>query len=272
MTLARTLLVLALLTASFGAVDARAWQMADDLVDQTGDAPADGDGDGDDVEESTDWARIDASLRYALTGQWIDPPGPFWAPRRGARTELSLFFGGEAALGELGSLDHIPSIGGATVTGVIRYYPVDRLAIALGTKGYLGVAEPAAGTTAETVLAPFAGVRWDLVRENRFSLLADVNSGPALFLFADLLGAPSAAWALGGEAQAAATLRYSLGPWTIELRALVGGRVGEAQQIGRQSFDVGPFSALYVGVDTGVTWSFWADDDYPAAPLPPSDL
>lgn len=211
-------------------------------------------------EGGTDWERVDRALRYALTGQWIDPPGAFWAPRRGARTEVSLFVGGEAGLGEIGTLDHIPSIGGVTVTGAARYYPVDRLAIALGAKGYLGLAEPAAGSAAETVLTPFAGVRWTLVQENRFTLLADVNSGPALFLFADLFGAPSAAWAVGGEAQAAASMRYTLGPWTVELRAFFGGRVGEAQQIGRPGFDVGPFSALYAGVDTGITWSFWGEE------------
>lgn len=273
-TLARAFLVLALVTTSIGAVSAEASGAAatadaTDVV-EAGSAPAVGessaDASADDAsaavtnDDATDWGRIDENLRYALTGQWIDPPGAFWVPRRGARTELSLFLGGEAALGELGALDQIPSIGGSTLTGVARYYPVDRLAITIGTKGYLGVAKPAAGTTAETVFSPFAGVRWDLVRENRFSLLADVNSGPALFLFADVLGALGAAWAVGGEAQAAATLRYSLGPWTAELRAFVGGRVGEAQEIGRPGFDVGPFSALYAGVDTGITWSFWAED------------
>lgn len=252
-------LLVVLVAASLGATSARAQAEGDGGAQPAAPVAAE--------DQGTDWARIDAKLRYALTGRWIDPPGPFWAPRRGARSEVSLFVGGEAALGELGTLDHIPSIGGATITGAARYYPVDRLAIALGAKGYLGLAEPAAGTAAETVLAPFAGVRWTLVRENRFSLLADVNSGPALFLFADLLGAPSAAWAVGGEAQAAATFRYSLGPWTVELRGFVGGRVGEAQQIGRPGFDVGPFSALYAGVDTGITWSFWGED----MPEPPPE-
>jgi hypothetical protein len=196
------------------------------------------------------------SLRSFLAGDWIDPQGEFWAPRRGSRTELSLFLGGEGSLGELGSLDEIPSIGGSTITAAGRYYPVDRLAIVVGSKGYLGVAEPAPGTTAETVVSPFFGLRWDLVREGRFSLLTDVTSGPALFLFADVLGALGAAWAIGAESSVAATLRYSLGPWTAELRTFAGGRVGTANEIGRPGFEVGPFSALYLGADVGVTWSF----------------
>jgi len=203
-------------------------------------------------------------LRYVLTGQWIDPAGEFWRPRRGARTELSLFVGGEGSLDELGTLDHIPSMGGTSVMFGGRYYPVDRLAIGAGVKGYLGIAQPAVGTAAETVLAPYFGVRWDLVREGRFSMLVDVTSGPAIFLFTDIIGAIDglgAAWALGGESSLGLAFRYSLGPWTGELRTFAGGRVGSANDIGRPSFAEGPFSALFVGVDSGVTWSFGGGDE-----------
>jgi hypothetical protein len=197
------------------------------------------------------------------TGDWLDPAGEAFAPRRGKRTELSAFFGGEAALGELGSLDRIPSLGGTTLTAVGRFYAVDRLGVGLGTKGYLGLAQPAAGTAAQTVLTPFALVRWDLVRENRFSLLADVSSGPAFFLFTDLFGALGSAWAVGAEGTAALAFRYTVGPVTGELRTLVGGRAGSAQEVGRSGAEVGPFSALYAGVDFGVTWSFWDEKRQP---------
>jgi hypothetical protein len=235
---------------------------SDEGAGSDGEIVIDVDDDDDDASAATVAEEPPAdALSALLSGAWLDPPGAFWRPRRGARTEVSAFLGGEAGLGELGTLDRIPSIGGTTVSGMARYYPVDRLAIQIGSRGYLGVAEPAAGTTAQTVIAPFAGVRWDLVRENRFSLLTDIASGPAVFLFADLLGAFGAAWALGAEATAAVTFRYSLGPITGELRTFVGGRVGQAQQIGRPSFAVGPFSALYAGSDLGVTWSFGDDGD-----------
>lgn len=228
-------------------------------AEDDGDVPAD---DGPTPDES-----VDETLRYVLTGQWLDPEGEFWAPRRGARTEISVLLGGEGSLGELGTLDRIPSIGGATVTVFARYYPVDRLAINLSIKGYLGVAEPAAGTAAETVVSPSAGVRWDLVREGRFSLLVDVQSGPAVFLFADVIGAlGGAAWAIGGESQLGLSFRYSLGPWTAELRPFAGGRVGTANEIGRPTFQVGPFSALYLGADLGMTWSFLGDREPPPPP------
>jgi hypothetical protein len=212
-------------------------------------------------------ASEEDTLRYVLTGEWLDPEGEFWQPRRGARTEVSLFVGGEASLGELGTFDRIPSIGGTTLTLMGRYYPVDRLAINLGLKGYAGVSgTPAAGTQAETVLSPSAGVRWDLVREGRFTMLIDVVSGPTVFLFADWLGALGAAWAIGGESQMAMAFRYSLGPWTAELRTFAGGRIGTANEIGRPGFDVGPFSALYVGADVGGTWSFLGEGREPPPP------
>lgn len=201
-------------------------------------------------------ADDEGSLRGLLSGKWLDPKGPFWAPRQGPRTELTLLLGGEAALGELGSLERIPTVGGTTLTVMGRYYPTDRLAIVLGGKGYFGLDRPAAGTTAATVVGPFTGVRWELVRENRFSLQADVQSGPAFFVFADIFDALDATWAVGGEGCVAASLRYSVGPFTGELRPFVGGRVGTAAEIGRPRFEVGPFSALYAGVDLGLTWSF----------------
>lgn len=143
-----------------------------------------------------------------------------------------------------------------TIHVVGRHYPIQDAAIALGVKSYFGVDRPAAGTTAASVLVPFAGVRWVLVRENRFSLMADVQSGPAFFVFADLFTAPSPTWALGGEGSIAFPLRYSIGDFTAELRPFVGGRVGSAAEVGRPRFEVGPFSALYAGADLGLTWSF----------------
>lgn len=212
-----------------------------------------------DVTGSSEGSGV--SFRSIITGEWLDPTGQFWRPRRGDRTEVSVLIGGEGALGELGSLERIPSVGGTTLTVSGHYYPVDRLAISVGAKSYLGLDRPAPGTTASTVLAPFAGVRWDLVRENRFSLLADLQSGPAFFAFADILDALDATWAVGGEATLAFPFRYSLGPWTAELRPFFGGRVGTAADIGRPRFDVGPFSALYAGADLGLTWTFGADEE-----------
>ena len=46
-----------------------------------------------------------------------------------------------------------------------------------------------------------------------------------------------------------------------------GGRIGTANEIGRPSFEVGPFSALYIGADVGVTWSFGAQDEAREASL-----
>jgi hypothetical protein len=184
----------------------------------------------------------------------LDPKGEAWAPRRGHRTELGVSVGGEAALAEVGALERLPTLGGVALTLSGRYYPVDRLAITTGLRSYLGFDAPAAGTTAATVVAPFAGVRWDLVRENRFSLLADFASGPAFFVF----GAPAggATSAVGMEANMALSARYSIGGATFELRPVLGGRIGDAGSIGRPRFDVGPFSALYFGLEGGFTWSF----------------
>ncbi|MFZ9886676.1 MAG: hypothetical protein ACO3JL_04150 [Myxococcota bacterium] len=205
-----------------------------------------------------EWEGLESDVREFLSGSFLDPPGEYWLPRSGARTELSLFAGAEGSLGELGTLNRIPSTGGATLTGFLRLYPVDRLALTLGAKSYLGPTSPAAGSAAQTVLTPLAGARWVLVRERRFSLQADVASGPAFFAFADVTNEGGGAVAIGAEAQGAASLRYSLGPWTAELRGVTGGRIGEARQIGRPSFEVGPFSALYAGVELGLTFSFLA--------------
>lgn len=205
-----------------------------------------------DGEESV-WLK---NIGYWGSFAWLDPPGEKWRPRTGQRSELTLLLGGEAALGELGDLERLPTLGGMTIHVVGRHYPIQDAAIALGVKSYFGVDRPAAGTTAASVLVPFAGVRWVLVRENRFSLMADVQSGPAFFVFADLFTAPSPTWALGGEGSIAFPLRYSIGDFTAELRPFVGGRVGSAAEVGRPRFEVGPFSALYAGADFGLTWSF----------------
>lgn len=205
--------------------------------------------------EASAWV---SELRYWSSFAWLDPPGEKWRPRSGQRSELTLLLGGEAALGELGDLERIPTLGGMTLQVIGRHYPIQDVAIALGFKSYLGVDRPAAGTTAASVFAPFAGARWVLVRENRFTWMADVQSGPAFFVFADLFTAPSPTWALGGEGSIAFPLRYSIGDFTAELRPFLGGRVGSAAEVGRPRFEVGPFSALYAGADIGLTWSLAA--------------
>ncbi|MBM4282758.1 MAG: hypothetical protein FJ137_19075 [Deltaproteobacteria bacterium] len=201
-----------------------------------------------------------------LTGAWLDPADPFWAPRRGERLELALFVGGEGASSGVVP-DRLPTLGGLNVDTALRYYPVDRLAVVLGGRMYLGLdGVPAPGTTAATVLSATTGVRYDLVRENRFSLLWDLYSGPSLYLFSDLataaddaLTAKALRYSIGGEMGTALALRYSLGPFTGELRGLFGGRAGSAVSSFRREDDgavvSGPFSSLYTGVDVGVTWS-----------------
>jgi hypothetical protein len=212
-------------------------------------------------------------LSAFLAGNWLDPEGEFWVPRRGRRTELGIFIGGEAGLADFAPSNEIriPSFGGVELTPVLRLYPVDQVALVVGWKSYLGLEAPASGTGASTVFAPFIGVRYDLIRENRFSLLVDVMSGPAFFVFAgptelgNTVSPFEAQWALGAEIGAALAARYTLGPTTLETRALVGGRGGSAQLIGRPKGDAGPFSALYAGVDFGITWSFFADGTPPTS-------
>jgi len=189
----------------------------------------------------------------------LDPKGEFWVPRRGPRLEASFFLGAESSFGDISGLDDIPQPTGISWTAAGRYYPVSRLALSLNLKGFFGLDAPAAGTSAATVVSGLTGVRWDLITENRFSVLVDVYSGPALFAYADVtdvLKDVLASWALGAEFGAAVTFRYTLGPFTGELRALTGIRSGAARDIGRPTTDVGPFSAVYAGADVGVTWSF----------------
>ena len=179
------------------------------------------------------------------------PQAPTLEPQRGARAEVSLWLGGEAPFADLGALERLPSVGGTVLGGALRYYPVDRLAVAIGLRGYLGFGAPASGTTAAGVLTPYAGVRWDLVRQGSFSLLTDVTSGPAFFVFSDR---DFTTRAVGMEANTGLSARYSFAATTFELRSTVGFRVGEASSIGRPRFDVGPFSAVYLAVDLGVTF------------------
>lgn len=191
---------------------------------------------------------------------WLDPAGAFWAPRRGARTELRAQVGGEGSIFEINELDRIPTVGGTTATIALHHYPVDRLAVTLGLKGYIGLDKPAAGTTASTVFAPFAGLRWDLVRENRFSLLADVQSGPAFFVFADVLEALESTSAVGAEFSVGVPFRYSLGPVTAEIRPNLGGRIGSASKRLRALVEAGPFSGMFAGVNLGFTYTLDADE------------
>ncbi len=216
------------------------------------------------------WAEFEQDLAAFLDGNWLDPPGEFWAVRRGGRLELSFFLGGEAAAGKIqpGDISVITDFGGVVLTPVARWYPVDQVAMVAGMRGFLGLGEFAAGTGAQTVLTPFFGVRYDLVKEGRLSFLIDVYSGPAMFVFAGLTDAETTAnlldrvlplWALGAEIGGGLVGRYSLGPTTFELRGTVGGRAGSASDIVRPSGEVGPFSAFYAGIDLGITWSFLAD-------------
>jgi hypothetical protein len=187
---------------------------------------------------------------------WLDPQGEFWEPRRGERWEVAAFLGAETPIGELQPQANFPEWGGMAMSGALRYYAVDRMALILGLKSYVGLDRPAAGTEAATVITPLAGVRYDLVRENRFSLLADVTSGPAAFAFADVSALDGAQWAVGGELGAAVSARYSLGPFTTEARALLGGRAGApAGGAERPGTESGPFSSVYGGFDLGLTWS-----------------
>lgn len=198
---------------------------------------------------------LDGLIEHAFAGTWLDPQDPYWSPRRGQRVELGVQIGGEAA-GSALSTDKLPTIGGAPVTALARYYPVDRLAVVAGVRSYFGLdGSPAAGTTASTVASLLTGIRYDLVRENRFSLLWDLYSGPSLYVFADLGTPKPSNVALGGEMGTGLALCYSVGPLTGELRGLVGGRAGAASSPFQRAGDAGPFSAVYAGIEVGVTWS-----------------
>ncbi|HEY1100069.1 MAG TPA: hypothetical protein VGF99_14125 [Myxococcota bacterium] len=213
----------------------------------------------------------DAVIDDVIGQGWLNPGDPFWKPRRGERWELAAYVGGEASLTAL-SPDKLPTIGGVVVDGIVRYYPLsratpedepDRLAVIGGFRAYLGLdGVPASGTTASTVVTMMAGVRYDLVRENRFSLNWDLYSGPSIYGFANLdtddgLSANTPTYSIGGEMGTALALRYTLGPITGEMRGLVGGRAGASQNSLARGDVVGsgPFSSLYGGVDFGVTWS-----------------
>lgn len=199
---------------------------------------------------------VDALVDEIVSLRFLDPAGPEWAPRSGERLELAVLLGGEAAGAGL-SPDKLPTLGGVVLTGLGRYYPVDRMAVMFGTRTYLGVDRtPAAGTRTSQVVTAMAGARYDLVRENRFSLLWDLYSGPSLYVFADtsdLLG-PGAV-AVGGEMGTGLALRYSIGPFNGEARGIVGARAGASNSPFRRAFAAGPFSAVYAGVDVGASWS-----------------
>ena len=219
------------------------------------------------VLETTD-AVVDDVIGHG----WLDPQDPFWKPRRGERWEIAAYVGGEASLTAL-SPDKLPSIGGVVVDGIFRYYPMSRpspedeparIAVIGGFRSYLGLdGVPASGTTASTVVTIMAGVRYDLVRENRFSLNWDLYSGPSVYVFANLdtqdgLSATTPTYSIGGEMGTALAMRYSLGPVTGELRGLMGGRAGASQNSldrAGASPGTGPFSSFYGGFDLGVTWS-----------------
>lgn len=215
--------------------------------------------DREEVGEATDTLVDDI-----ISGAWLDPKDPYWLPRRGQRFEIGLRLGGEGSFSGLAA-DRLPTIGGVVFDGVIRYYPVDRLAVVIGARAYFGLdGVPATGTTASTVVSGITGVRFDLVREKRFSLLWDLYSGPSIYVFADLnkvsdnILVSGSELSVGGEMGTALAMRYSLGPFTGELRGVVGGRAGaSASPFSRSGSDggSGPFSALYAGADLGVTWS-----------------
>lgn len=194
-------------------------------------------------------------LAHAVSGTWLDPQDPYWVPRRGQRVEIGVQLGGEGA-GSALSTDELPTIGGAALTALARYYPVDRLAVVVGVRSYFGLdGIPAAGTTASTVASLLSGVRYDLVRENRFSLLWDLYSGPSLYVFADLGTSKPSDVAIGGEMGTGIALCYSVGPLTGEARGIVGGRAGASSSPFQRAGDAGPFSAVYAGIDLGLTWS-----------------
>jgi hypothetical protein len=198
----------------------------------------------------------DSLIDDLFAGRWLDPVDPYWKPRRGERFELSLFLGGEGAFEGMSLSQPLPTIGGMTLTGLGRYYPVDRLAVVFGGRTYIGLdGIPATGTTASSVISLITGVRYDLVRENRFSLMWDLFSGPSIYVFADLPTVAATAVAVGGEMGSSLALRYSIGPFTGEARGVVGGRAGASSNPFQRSGDAGPFSSMYAGIDLGATWS-----------------
>lgn len=212
----------------------------------------------------------DAIVEDVILETWLDPHDPFWQPRRGERLELFVANGGEGSFRGVAP-DQLPTLGGIVVSGGLRYYPrarrddlpdPDRLALTLGLRAYVGLnGVPATGTTASTVVSGVTGVRYDLVRENRFSLLWDLYSGPSVYVFADIddsgLSSAGATYSIGGEMGTALAMRYSLGPIAAEVRGFLGGRAGAST--GRVTTSVveegGAFSALYAGLDLGLTWS-----------------
>ncbi len=217
-----------------------------------------------DADAGTSPAVLDTGSDDGVGRHWLDPQDPAWAPHRGRRLEIAARVGGEGSVATLAT-DRLPTVGGVVFDGVLRYYPVDRLAVIIGLRSYFGVdGIPAAGTTASTVISGITGVRYDLVRENRFSLSWDLYSGPALFAVgeldrtADNLFVAASNLSVGGEMGTALAMRYSLGPLTAELRGLIGGRAGaSASPFSRPSSagGSGPFSALSAGADLGITWS-----------------
>lgn len=239
-----------------GAVSARATH--DDVQMTTADQDPEEIGADSPASERGGELDLDELVANLFAGTWLDPEEPYWDPRRGERIEVGLNLGGEGAFSAL-SPDKLPSIGGVVLNAVVRYYPVDRLAVVLGGRTYLGVdGVPATGTTASSVASLITGIRYDLVRENRFSLLWDLYSGPSLYVFADLpeLDAAVASVALGGEMGTGLAMRYSIGPLTGEARGLVGGRAGASSTPFQRAGDAGPFSSVYAGFDLGLTWSF----------------
>lgn len=209
------------------------------------------------TEQASEQSELDSLLDDVFSLRWLDPQDPYWTPRRGARFEVSAFVGGEGAFAALAP-DRLPTVGGINFQSVARYYPVDRLAVVVGGRSYFGLdGVPATGTTASSVFSLVTGVRYDLVRENRFSLLWDLYSGPSVYVFTDLSSTKieDASFAIGGEMGSGLALRYTLGPFTGELRGLAGGRAGATSNPFQRASDSGPFSSLYVGVDSGISWS-----------------
>jgi hypothetical protein len=203
---------------------------------------------------------------------WLDPVDPLFAPRAGQRFEMSFFLGGEAALATL-QPNKLPDFGGISFTGVFRYYPVDRLAVTFAVRGYTGIdGIPAAGTATASVASLFAGIRYDLLRERRFSLAVDFFSGPSVFAFSEVIDLQSPTRlipAIGGEMGTAMVMRYSFGPVVAELRGLVGGRAGSDSNPNANDFGGGPFSALFIGGDVGISLVSTRIADPPKVTLPP---
>jgi hypothetical protein len=202
------------------------------------------------------WA-IDNAEVASVRDTWLDPKDPLLAPRSGARLELAPYLGVEGSFSGF-QPNKLPTIGGASLTIVGRYYPVDRLAVTFGARTYFGLdGIPASGTTTTSVMSTLAGIRYDLVRERRFSLVCDLYSGPSMFAIADIIDLSSTTrlvTAIGIEMGGALVVRYSFGPAVFEVRGLAGGRVGRPG-VNPNASDVSssPFSAVYIGGDVGVS-------------------